>query len=66
MDLEVLDRLLTTLAVDLHAFAVCRIEPGHRLQADGVDTVTVHYVLEGDGVGWAATAATGCRSGRTA
>jgi AraC family transcriptional activator of mtrCDE len=47
---RVLDRLVTTLDVRLHAFAVCEIEAGARLKFDAMDVVVVHYVLSGDGV----------------
>jgi AraC-like DNA-binding protein len=46
---DVLDRLLITLAVRLHAFSVCRIQSGWRLLFDPFDAVTVHYVLAGSG-----------------
>ena len=46
---DTLDRLMTTLAVHLHTFAVCRIEPGWRLRLGRMDQITVHYVLEGSG-----------------
>lgn len=49
MATETLDRLLTTLAVQLHAFAVCEIEAGWRLVIDGMDAIVVHYVLAGSG-----------------
>lgn len=45
-----LDRLLTTLDVRLHAFAVCNVAPGCRLVFEPMTTVIVHYVLEGSGV----------------
>ena len=46
----VLDRLLITLAVRLHAFAVCEIKEGWRLLFDPMEAVTIHYVLAGHGV----------------
>lgn len=46
---DTLDRLMTTLAVHLHTFAVCRIEPGWRLRLGRMDQITIHYVLEGSG-----------------
>ena len=49
MTTETLDRLLTTLAVHLHAFAVCEIETGWRLVIDGMNQITIHYVLAGEG-----------------
>jgi AraC-like DNA-binding protein len=50
MSSEVLDKLLTTLSVRLHAFAVCEIQEGYRLGFDPHDAVTIHYVLTGSGV----------------
>jgi hypothetical protein len=50
MSSEVLDKLLTTLSVRLHAFAVCEIQEGYRLGFDPHDAVTIHYVLSGRGV----------------
>jgi AraC-like DNA-binding protein len=47
---EILDKLLTTLSVRLHAFALCEIEAGYRLGFDPMDAVTVHYVLSGSGI----------------
>jgi len=44
-----LDRLLTTLDVDLHAFALCEVQAGHRLVFDPMEAVVVHYVLAGMG-----------------
>lgn len=49
MSADILDRLLTTLAVHLHAFAVCEIESGWRLLMDPMDALTVHYILAGAG-----------------
>jgi AraC family transcriptional activator of mtrCDE len=46
---HVLDRLVTTLDVRLHAFAVCEIETGARLNFDAMEMVVVHYVLSGAG-----------------
>lgn len=50
MSSEVLDRLLTTLSVRLHAFAICEIRRGYRLSFDPMEAVTIHYVLEGSGI----------------
>jgi AraC-like DNA-binding protein len=47
---HVLDRLVTTLDVRLHAFAVCEIQSGARLNFDAMNVVVVHYVLSGEGV----------------
>lgn len=44
-----LDHLLTTLDVNLHAFAVCEIEDGARLIFGAMDVVVVHHVLAGSG-----------------
>ncbi len=50
MSADVLDKLLTTLSVRLHAFALCEIQGGYRLGFDPMDAVTIHYVLAGSGV----------------
>lgn len=50
MSADVLDKLLTTLSVRLHAFAFCEIQEGYRLAFDPMDAVTIHYVLAGSGV----------------
>lgn len=44
------DRLLTTLAVHLHAASVCTIGEGWRLAFAPFASVTVHHVLAGSGV----------------
>lgn len=46
---DTLDRLLTALAVRLHAFSVCEIQQGWRLAYPPFQAVTVHYVLQGAG-----------------
>jgi AraC-like DNA-binding protein len=46
---DVLDRLLTTLSVRLHAFSVCEIQAGWRLCVGASDSVILHYVLAGSG-----------------
>jgi hypothetical protein len=46
---DILDRLLVTLAVRLHAFSVCQIQEGWRLSFDAFDAITIHYVLAGAG-----------------
>lgn len=46
---DTLDRLLTTLAVRIHAFAICEIKAGWRLAFDPMDAITIHYVLAGSG-----------------
>lgn len=47
---KTLDHLLTTLDVNLHAFAVCEIARDTRLNFGAMDVVVVHYVLAGSGV----------------
>ena len=49
MAADTLDRLLTALAVRLHAFSVCEIQQGWRLAYPRFEAVTVHYVLQGAG-----------------
>ena len=46
---DTLDRLLTALAVRLHAFSVCEIQQGWRLAYPSFEAITVHYVLKGAG-----------------
>ena len=46
---DTLDRLLTTLAVRIHDFAMCEIKVGWRLAFDPMEAVTIHYVLAGSG-----------------
>ena len=40
---------MTTLAVQLYAYAVCEIEEGYGLVIDVKNSVTVHYILSGEG-----------------
>jgi AraC-like DNA-binding protein len=49
MPADTLDRLLVTLAVRLHAFAVCKIKDGWRLRFAPMEGITIHYVLKGRG-----------------
>ena len=49
MAADTFDRLLTALAVRLHAFSVCDIQRGWRLAFPSFEAITVHYVLEGSG-----------------
>lgn len=49
MATDTLDRLLTTLAVRIHAFAICEIKTGWRLTFGPMEAVTIHYVLAGTG-----------------
>jgi hypothetical protein len=46
---HLLDRLLATVDVHLHAFSVCEVRPGWRLVFDPMDAVVIHYVLAGMG-----------------
>jgi AraC family transcriptional regulator, activator of mtrCDE len=50
MSQQVLDRLLTTLDVHIHAFAVCEVARGSHLAFEPMNAVVVHYVLAGKGV----------------
>lgn len=47
---QALEKLLTTLDVRLHAFAVCEIDEGARLVFEPMEVVVVHHVLAGRGV----------------
>ena len=49
MKSDVLDRLLITLAVRLHAFSICQIQHGWRLVFGPLKGITIHYVLDGRG-----------------
>ena len=49
MALNSLDRLLTTLDVQLHAFAVCEVAEDTRLKFAAMDVVVVHYAIRGRG-----------------
>ena len=49
MAATLLDRLLTTLAGQLHAFSVCEIQDGWRLAFSPFDAVIIHCVLKGSG-----------------
>ena len=49
MTSDVLDRLLITLAVRLHAFSVGEIPQGWRLRFGPSDSIIIHYVLAGAG-----------------
>jgi len=46
---DLLDRLLVTLAVRLHAFSICQIQQGWRLGFSPFEAITIHYVLRGTG-----------------
>ncbi|OYY90980.1 MAG: hypothetical protein B7Y45_04595 [Sphingomonas sp. 28-66-16] len=47
MNEQILDRLLMTLEVALDAFAICEVDHGRRLIANGANEIEVHYVLSG-------------------
>ena len=49
MAADALDRLLTTLAVRLHACSVCQIQHGWGLAFSAFDAITIHFVLAGQG-----------------
>lgn len=49
MAADTLDRLLTTLAVRLHASSVCEVQQGWRLDFQPFETVVLHHVLRGSG-----------------
>jgi AraC-like DNA-binding protein len=50
MRVTILEELLTTLDVRLHAFAVCEIQEGQAVRFDAMQAVVVHHVLAGRGV----------------
>ncbi len=50
MAADELDRLLTTLAIRLHACSVCQIQHGWGLAYSAFDAITIHFVLAGQGV----------------
>lgn len=50
MELGSLDRLLATLDVQLHSFAVCEVAAGARLVFEPMNVVVVHHVLAGAGL----------------
>ena len=50
MAADELDRLLTTLAIRLHACSVCQIQHGWGLTYSAFDAITIHFVLAGQGV----------------
>ena len=49
MRADLLDRLLVTVAVRLHAFSICQIQLGWRLKFSPFEAITIHYVLRGTG-----------------
>ena len=49
MSNDTLERLLITLAVRIHAFAVCEIKLGWRLTFEPMEAVTIHFILAGAG-----------------
>jgi AraC-like DNA-binding protein len=50
LELSSLDRLLATLDVQLHSFAVCEVRLGSRLVFEPMNVIVVHYVLAGEGL----------------
>lgn len=50
MNTELIERLLCLLDVRLHAIALCNVDPGSRLRLPQMDSMLVHYVLQGEGV----------------
>jgi AraC family transcriptional regulator, activator of mtrCDE len=46
---DTVDRWLNTLEVHLHKCTVCSVPQGIRARFDPVDTITVHYILAGEG-----------------
>jgi AraC-like DNA-binding protein len=44
-----LERLLENLALDMEAFALCRVAPGWRLRLPALEWVTFHFVVQGQG-----------------
>lgn len=50
MAAHALEKLLSTLDVRLHAFAVCEVADGARLVFEPMEVVVVHHVLQGRGV----------------
>jgi len=50
LELSSLDRLLATLDVQLHSFAVCDVRLGSRLVFEAMNVIVVHYVLSGEGL----------------
>lgn len=49
MAADALDRLLTTLAICLHACSVCQVQHGWALAYSAFDAITIHFVLSGKG-----------------
>lgn len=50
MNAELIEKLLCLLDVRLHAIALCKVDPGARLRLPQMDSVLVHYVLQGEGI----------------
>lgn len=44
-----LERLFENLALTVEPFAVCQVSDGWRLRMEGLDWVTLHFVLRGEG-----------------
>ena len=49
MTADALDRLLTTLAIRLHACSVCQIQHGWGLAYSAFEAITIHFILSGKG-----------------
>ncbi len=49
MQQDAFELLLTTLDVRLSAFSVCEVARGWRLQPSAIDSVSLHFVLKGEG-----------------
>ena len=47
--IDILDRILISLAVRLHAFAYCEVQSGWTLAFAPMEAITIHYVLRGSG-----------------
>lgn len=45
-----LDRLMTSLEVQVKGFALCKVGRGYRLMLGGLDAPVIHYVLKGPGI----------------
>lgn len=59
-ELTSLERLLTTLDISLHAFAVCNVAINARLVFEPMNMIVIHYVLKGEGI----LEVPGCRPAR--
>jgi len=50
MKAELIERMLCLLDVRLHALALCAVNPGVRLRLPPMNSVLVHFVLQGEGL----------------